>query len=76
MHEMKLLPFEVGAIMENTEKIPDGVQLMKAPEIWEESNVALFKTADKTSSRLRNWFSVCLSERELLKKSAKNALNI
>lgn len=37
MHEMKLLPFEVGAIMDNTEKIPDGVLLMNAPQVWEES---------------------------------------
>lgn len=37
MKEMRLMPFEIGAILENTEKIPDGVQLMKASEIWEES---------------------------------------
>lgn len=37
MREMKLLPFEVNEIMDNTEKIPEGIQLMKAPAVWEES---------------------------------------
>ncbi len=37
MHEMKLLPFEVKEILDNAEKIPDGIQLMKAPEVWEPS---------------------------------------
>ncbi|TCL39259.1 major intracellular serine protease [Anaerospora hongkongensis] len=37
MREMKLLPFEVNEIMENTEKIPEGIQLMKAPAVWDES---------------------------------------
>jgi len=34
---MKLMPFTVEEILENTEKIPEGIQLMKAPQVWEES---------------------------------------
>lgn len=37
MHEMNLMPFTVEKILENTEKIPDGIQLMKAPQVWEPS---------------------------------------
>jgi major intracellular serine protease len=36
MNEMKLMPFVVEEILQNTEKIPDGIKLMKAPELWEE----------------------------------------
>lgn len=37
MHEMNLMPFTVEKILENTEKIPEGIQLMKASQVWEES---------------------------------------
>jgi len=35
--EMRLIPFVVEEILENAEKIPDGIRLMKAPELWEQS---------------------------------------
>lgn len=31
------MPFTVEKILENTEKIPEGIQLMKASQVWEES---------------------------------------
>ena len=37
MKEMRLIPFVVEEILENAEKIPDGIRLMKAPELWEQS---------------------------------------
>ena len=36
MNEMKLMPFIVENIIERTEQIPEGIQLMKAPEVWDE----------------------------------------
>ncbi|MCC5468554.1 S8 family peptidase [Pelosinus baikalensis] len=37
MDELRLVPFEVANIKEDINEIPEGVQLMKAPEIWEDS---------------------------------------
>nr|WP_092071462.1 S8 family peptidase [Dendrosporobacter quercicolus]NSL49352.1 S8 family peptidase [Dendrosporobacter quercicolus DSM 1736]SDM26516.1 major intracellular serine protease [Dendrosporobacter quercicolus] len=36
MNEMNLMPFTVENIIDRTEQIPEGIQLMKAPEVWEE----------------------------------------
>lgn len=37
MKELSLLPFTVEEIMDDTEKIPAGIQLMRAPAVWDES---------------------------------------
>ena len=37
MNEMSLLPFEVKEVINQFTEIPDGVKLMHAPEVWDES---------------------------------------
>lgn len=34
--EVKLVPFEVNQVMNNTSEIPDSVRLLEAPKIWEQ----------------------------------------
>lgn len=55
LKELNLMPFEVKEIMENAQKIPEGVLLMKAPDVWTESSrgsgvvVAVLDTGCQTS---------------------------
>ncbi len=37
MNEMSLVPFEIKEVIDQFTEIPEGVKLMKAPEVWSES---------------------------------------
>ncbi|MDU4960687.1 MAG: S8 family peptidase [Sporomusaceae bacterium] len=37
MKQMQLLPFVVDNVLDSSEQIPDGVKLMQAPAVWDES---------------------------------------
>lgn len=37
MNEMSLVPFEIKEVIDQFSEIPEGVKLMKAPEVWSES---------------------------------------
>ncbi|MEH7380208.1 S8 family peptidase [Bacillus sp. JJ1533] len=37
-NQVKLLPFTIQSVVDQTQEIPEGVQLVQAPSLWDESN--------------------------------------
>ena len=38
MSYLKPIPFEIKSVVKNTFEIPFGVKIIKAPDVWEDSN--------------------------------------